>query len=218
MGGLAKWGAIAGGASGAQQNIEYARKKEMADLDEQRETRLKQLEDQMASQRQERGFQQQEKMQGMKGEQATKLQGGAQEFKSAEAEKQRQFEAVQTDKELEAKKEVAGIQAGAKGSSAGLKRWEAKTTTQTRTGQNGIPEQYDSVALFDKASGRTYIQQGSRFVPQGTDPKAVRRAPREAIADLLSNTSKADAFIEAYNYLPIEFFGALQGQSKQPAP
>lgn len=218
MGALAKWGAIAGGAEGVQTNIAETRKRETADLDEQRETRLKQLEDKMRTMREERGYEQEEKMQDIKGQQATDLQKAGQEYKESEAERQRQFEAVQQDKELESKEKIAGIKGGT-AASAAYKRWEAKTTTQTRTAENGMPEQYDSVALFDKGSGRTYIQQGSRFIPQGTDPKAVRRAPREAIADLLSDPTKSDAFIEAYQYLPIEFFGAIQGQpAQQPAP
>lgn len=212
MGKLAQWGALAGAAEGMEKNVEYARKESMSKLDEQREIRLKQLEDQMRTKQAERGYAHDEKIQGAKIDASKDIQSGDQTFKSAEAQLNRNFEAGQQEKDLAAKKEIAGIQAGSKGTTAAYKRWDAKTTTQTRTGESGIPEQYDSVALFDKGTGRTYMQQGSRFLPQGTDPKAVRRAPREAIADLLSDPTKADAFIEAYSYLPIEFFGAVQGQ------
>lgn len=212
---LALWGAVAGAAEGAEKNIENRRKSEEADLDEQREIRLKELEDRLRGGREAGNIKE-------RGAQAEALQAKQQSFTAGESEKtrsakseeerlSREHEAAQSELDRASEERMNDITAGSKGSG---KRWEFKTSTQTRTGEGGIPEQYDVVSLSDKGSGRTFVQKGSRFIPQGTEPGSIRRAPRAAIADLLANTDQADAFLEAYNYLPIEFFGAVQAQKQ----
>lgn len=208
MGALATWGAVAGGAKAGREHLvrqeaEEAKTKQRG-LDEAREERLMKMREKYKTEaaKTEREFRtgEAESERGFR----TGERAAGEEFKGSEAEKQRQFEAVQKDKELASKEKQAGL----KGPGAKKKRWTSKTIKggSSMTPEGGLVEEPDKISIVDEQSGRAYTQQGRRFIPQGTDPSSIRTAPRDATTDLMNDPDLADAYIEAYGYLPAEFF------------
>lgn len=217
MGKLAMWGAIGGAAEGVQKNIEQTNKEKMMDLDEARTMRIlaitqkhqstmqstditaregmQQTDIDAEKERQKIGIDAQRDQQGAGFEHDVDIQGSEQSFKR-----------VENDKDRASAERIASTRAD--GSTGKSKRWTSKVTTSTRPGPNGIPEQFDSLVVFDNQDAVTYQQQGDKFVPQGTEPASIRRAPKSAIKNLMENQDTVDDFLEMYNYLPVQYLRA----------
>jgi len=239
MGMLAVAGAIGGIGRGLEKNADEERKVEMQKLEEQREMRVRQFEAEQASKRQQADFGHEEKMQGsqqdfVKGQQESgfkheeKMQGG--EF--GEREKLQKgtqtFEAGEHEKDRRSREKIAGMAASARANSARnsamAKRWESKVVKQTTYDARGLPTgDTEALTLFDKSSGRAYVQTGDKFFPQGApttrkvkDPttgkdmdQPIRSAARSEVQKLIENPDQADNFVRTYGYLPYEFFNGL---------
>jgi len=239
MGMLEMAGAIGGIGRGIEKNVDYDRQKELMNLEEAREMRLRQFEAEQASKRQEAGFGHEEKMQSeqqgfAKGQQEKgftheeKMQGG--EF--GEREKLQKgtqtFESGEKQKDRASREKIAGIAANAATNkarnSALAKRWESKVVKQTTMGPDNVPTETEQLTLFDKSSGRAFIQQGNKFFPQGAPrttktpgtgkgqpatEKPIRDAAQSEIQKLKQNPDQADNFLRTYGYLPYEFFDGI---------
>jgi hypothetical protein len=209
MGKLALAGALAGAGKGLQEMGQDRMEAEAAAAkqshDDARQEALIRLKARLEKEARQETFAQEEKIQNIRGEQAKELQTGEQQFKGSEAEKTRQFEAVQTDKELESREKVAGIKATDK--DAG--KW--KITTKTRggnldpaTGMITGAEEYTTIT--SPVTGITYEQQGDMFLPQDPDARSKIRRPakmKEALAWVRENPKEnAQKFLGAYGWLP----------------
>lgn len=92
--------------------------------------------------------------------------------------------------------------------------WSTKIVKQTGFDPTShLPIQNDKVAVTHPAYG-TFIQSGDKFLPQGTEPAGVKRAPVGDVNDLLTNPDHADAFLSAHQYLPASYFKVLDGKGQ----
>lgn len=222
MGSLANWGAIGGVGKGMQMNIDYDRTKETSDFEEARERRLVDLKAQIDQESQTREFEQQGKIadKNITGQKdiaqmditgRSDLQIGDQEFKQ---KIEMPFTAEENAADRASAERRTQTSADASGGGAS-KRFTAKTVKNTRPSASNprMSEEYDQIAIVDNASGRTFVQTGDVFVPQGgTPPEQRMRASRKAVDALMQRPELADQFLNEYHYLPIEVYQALQSQ------
>ena len=206
MGALATWGAVAGAANAVGENKKLEQTRETDNIDEARAARILKLKAKYSVEAQGR----EQDFAAGEGEktrnQASELQTSRLEAGSRESELNRQEKAVRGMQDRESSEKIAGMKTAAS-SSKGKKRWTPKTIKGGSEISNGvIKENPDTVAITDENTGQTYTQQGRRFIPQGTPPENIRDAPRRAVADLIEKPERADQFVEAYGYLPAEFF------------
>lgn len=222
MGKLAMWGAVAGGAEGWQQNIERKLASEAAAIDAAREERITKLKHkqttELESMRQEgatgrtemeiTGRKEIEDIRGWNQEQGIVLRAN---YQMQEAGAGREFEAEQRQLDRESRERIAKIQSGARSSGAkkALERFEPRVLSTSEANEYGIAIETDTPAIYDKAQGKWYLQQGDRLVLPGTPSERIARAPREAVKALLANPGRADIFQNEYGYLPIDYLGVL---------
>lgn len=218
--GLIAAGALGGLGKGITENAEATRVAQAKELENAREQAIREYEAGQASQRQQTGFTHEESMAEKEKATRKELQSGQQTFESGQGEEERKFKGGEGEKERAKDIKVAEIQANARASAGGSKRgrWQSKSITTTTTTPDGLPVQNSSLALFDAKTGRSYMQNGDRFFPQGVESKSVRRAARSEITKLLKSPDQADNFLHTYNYLPIEFFSVIPSTTEGSEP
>lgn len=219
MGSLALWGALGGAGKGAVENADAERKVESAQMEGNRQMKLAQFEAEQASTRQQAGFTEENKSQAQalaaQKENIGTEQAGATGRTQLEINERQAANKYRSD----TLKSIGAGHDAARRDAAGAAK-EAKNGWSQKVlkvagfdPQSHLPTTNDTVALTHPAYG-TFIQAGDKFLQQGTDPKAVRRAPIPAVNDLLSDPNKADDFISAYHYLPAPFFKVLAGKGQ----
>jgi hypothetical protein len=224
MGSLAKWGAVAGAAKGAEKALDVRVERENAAIDEARAARLLALKQKHETM-----------MQGTKGEQAVEqietrgdvqkeLQGteiaAEKDMYEIEAEdKQFAREDIQTFTAEQAaldRESAEGIAAQKISASHAARnrvndRFQAKNLTETEKGDWGIDLETDVPAVFDKLSGITYIQEGRKLVMAGDKSKPRDVEPTDAHIKLLyEKPEQADKFYDMFGYLPVGYLGLIQ--------
>lgn len=239
MGMLEVAGALGGIGKGIEKNVDFDRQKELMSLEEAREMRIRQFEAEQAAQRQSAGFEHEDKSQAKGFEQQKDLQTGGFKHEEGMQEKgfgqqeklqkgQQTFEGGEKQKDRASREKIAGMAASAAAAkarnSAMAKRWESKVVKNTTTDAKGMPVEQDQLTVFDKSSGRAYVQQGNKFFQQGaprsrTTPGAgkgqpareepIRDAARSEVQKLVENPDQADNFVKLYGYLPYEFFNGV---------
>jgi hypothetical protein len=239
MGMMALAGAIGGVGAGMEKNVEHNRELEKMDLEEARETRLRQFENEHADKRQDKGFSHEESMQDKGFTQQKDLQKGGFEHdesmqKSTFGQQDKtqkstqEFTGSEGAKDRASREKVAGISAAARGAaasrSAAAKRWESKVVKSTTLDEKGLPTENEVISMVDKNTGRAYVQDGTKFFLQGSpktrtvpgtgkDKRAtqapIKDAARSAVQRLIDNPDQADNFVRMYGYLPYEFFNGM---------
>lgn len=205
--GLAAWGALGGVGKGMEMNIQRKVEDRRSDLENAREMRLREYENEQKGKRQEAGFEHETGLQEKKGEQATGLQAQKAEHDITKMSREQAFEAEQAALDRAAEKEVAGIKATGKTG----KGWKVGKQKSSEIDPEGGIRESEINVITDEGTGLTYIQKGRKFVPQDPDQSVpVRQAPREAVQYLINNPNDANAFLEAYGYLPIEFMSVAK--------
>lgn len=214
MGKLALWGAVGGAGKGMVENAEAQRKIDMAQIEEMREVRIRQLENEMATvrQRQSQEFQagEGEKDRGFKKEETA----AERHFRESQAGEEREFKASEGSKDRASAERIAGMRAEAAGGSK-KGRWDFSKVKETSMLEGGMPGEFEIPMVRDKKTGRQYLQRGDRFMLPGDEPKSVRRAARSEVDKLMQNPGQADNFLNTYRYLPIEFFSMQQQQNNE---
>lgn len=219
MGALAMWSTLGGVGKGEVENAEAQRKTDMAQLESQRQMKLAEFEAQKAGERQQSQLGSEEK----RTTQSLSAQKENVGTEQAGATGRTQLE-IDERREANATTNRARIQVGAGHDAA--RRDAAATTKAGKSGwstkvvkmqgfdpASHLPTENDTIALTHPSYG-TFIQQGDKFVPQGTEPKSIRRAPVAAVNDLLTDPDKADDFVSAYHYLPMPYFKVLDAKGK----
>lgn len=123
-----------------------------------------------------------------------------------------EFEGEEREADRQSAERIAGMR-GAGSSSAAelefLERFERVSQTVAGETSQGIPTESQVNTIYDKETQNTYVQQGERFVLQGTNP---RPAPPAAIDALMQAPDMATDFIEKYGFLPARFVQTLPTQ------
>jgi hypothetical protein len=183
MGMMALAGAIGGLGAGMEKNVEHNREVEKMDLEEAREMRLRQFEAEQADKRQTAGFKHEEGMQEKGFGQQKELQKGGFAHEEGMQEKgfgqqkelqkgSQEFTGSEGAKDRASREKIAGIsaaaRAGAASRSAAAKRWESKVVKSTTMDEKGLPIENEVISMVDKNSGRSYVQDGTKFFLQGS--------------------------------------------------
>lgn len=239
MGMMALAGAIGGVGAGMEKNVQHNREVEKMDLEEAREMRLRQFENEHADKRQDKGFSHEEGMQEKGFGQQRELQKGGFAHEEGMQEKgfgqqdktqksTQDFTGSEGAKDRASREKIAGIgaaaRAGAAKNSALAKRWESKVVKSTTMDEKGLPVENEVISMVDKNTGRSYVQDGTKFFLQGA-PKTrtipgtgkeqratqapIKDAARSEVEKLIQNPDQADNFVRLYGYLPYEFFNGM---------
>ncbi len=204
MGKIAFWSGIAGAADAYTREYEADRAAAVAELDRSRKERLEVMRNEHLLERQKRaaGYEaeslgtkissQQEQLVSKFGQQDKTLEQ-QQTFKAEESEKQRKHE-----------KELMQVKSATAADKKKYSRWRFGKIKEV--GEDWSETEQTTVS--DKETGLTFIQQGSKFVPQGVDLSNfdLPAKKRQAEKWVINNPDKADLFIETYGYLPAGFF------------
>lgn len=239
MGSLAVWGGIGGAGKGEVENVEAQRKVEASQMETDRAMALAKLAQSGENQRQQAGFSHEDTSQAQQFGHEDVSQGRALTAQKENVAAEQTGSTGRTKMEVDERQKAnaarnsamitvgAGHDAARKDAAdAAAKKkngWSTKIVKQTGFDPTShLPIQNDKVAVTHPAYG-TFIQNGDKFLPQGTEPTSVKRAPVGDVNDLLTNPDHADAFLTAHAYLPASYFKVLDGkgqlnQADEPTP
>lgn len=221
MGSLAIWGALGGLGKGEVEDADAQRKIDAQKMENDRASRLAAFAQAHEDARQDKALAHSDTDQD-KSIAATQANLATSEAGSKE---RTQMEVTQRDSDSKTRSDAmikigAGHDAARTAAAAAAKNakdgWSQKVLKMSGFDPaSHMPTENDTVAVTHPAYG-TFIQSGDKFVPQGTPPASISRAPIKAVNDLLVDPSKADDFVSAYHYLPAPYFKviAAKGQMK----
>lgn len=221
MGSLAIWGAIGGAGKGEVEDAEADRKVEAQKMENDRASRLAGLAQAHEDARQDKALAHSDADQD-KSIAATQANLATSEAGSKE---RTQMEVSQRDTDSKTRTQgMITVGAGhdaartaaadkAKNAKDGWSQKVLKMSGFDKSSGTLLPTETDTVAVTHPAYG-TFIQNGDKFLPQGTPAASVKRAPIADVNDLLANPDHADAFVSTHNYLPASYFKVIAGKGQ----
>ena len=187
---------------------------------------------------QQRGFAEQEKMHGVEHGEAVQAAQAGRTF--AESQEKSKEAAAQTRTETTAKGRIAvaninkegrlGAAAATHGPQPLLKHAGDYTVGGGIDPVTKQPTPQTKIPIYQHQDGRVFVSVGNRFMPFDSskgipDPKSVGRGNAKAESDLMNDpmgmtpdgkSTKFDAFLGAYGYVPNGYFAAQQRAQQQP--
>ena len=226
MGKLAAAGAIAGLGKGLIEEAKNTRDDDRRSMDEARETRLRDLEQNyrvaLASRREEfEATQQGQEVMAKAAAYKEQLAGQ----QSLQTDSQRAT-AAEGAADRKSREKIAGMQASARsGSTSNRRAWEKTLLPGTPTGEvdpnTRMPILGEAAIAITSPTGQTYIQKGDKFFKQGSSTKEATRGPNNTftpgwrrasarnLEELAKNPERADEFARVYGWLPESFIANL---------
>jgi hypothetical protein len=215
-------------------------RKEMADIDRQRQEALQRLKQKHETAIQETKGDQSLEQIGATGEAQIEVvkardKGAMERQEDAQAHADVQFDdKMLFDREQKAldrasKEKIAeiGATARSKGSTdpkvkAMMERFVPKILTVAEAQENGLTADKDQPAIYDEMTAAWYIQEGNKYVLPDTDAKQIARAPASAVDFLFDNPQYMTEFIKpksegGYGYLPLGIMSVLKAHDMAQA-
>ncbi len=233
MGKLALYGAIAGGAEGAQTHLSNIEKTKAADADAARKERLQKLkmahDERLAGRREKHEMKMEElkqtgreTLESMSGTNKLDVEFIRQEYAGERLGSQLEHDASEGALDRASREKIAKIDAAASSRSArnALKRYSMKTLKRGEQHPDypGLVVETDTPVIEDPVTGSVYIPKADKLYLWDQDnpsPEPKANANQRHVDALLKNPAMADQFYNKFGYLPRDFLYVLNEAAYQ---